>query len=337
VAGVALAAAPNTVAVHVVGRLVVVGPSTAHAARAAERVATTLAVTLRIAHGREQVGRAHRRALDAARDEITEKSARLHGAVDRLTELDRAKSNFLATISHELRTPLTSIIGYSEMLAEGMAGPVSREQRDYLETILAKSEHLLQIITGILEVARMESGVLRVARVPIAITELIHGVAATLSSEADRRSIAVRLPVAPVPRVLGDGRKLRQVLTQLLSNALKFTPQGGGVEVDAVVGPLFPTGDRAFAGIGVRVSVHDTGIGIPPSALAHIFEPFYQVDQSSTRPFGGTGLGLSLARSYVEAHGGRIWVDSRPGEGSTFTVSLPVVPEDLEALGAASG
>jgi two-component system sensor histidine kinase BarA len=279
-----------------------------------------------------EIARAHRDKLLQAQDEITEKSARLHGAVERLNELDRAKSNFLATISHELRTPLTSVIGYSEMLLEGMAGPISGEQRDYLETILAKADNLLQIITGILEVARMESGILRVERAPVAITDLIHAVAATLSSEAARRSIAMRLPGAGVPRVIGDTRKLRQVVTHLLTNALKFTPQGGGVTVETAIGPLSPTREPTAAGIGVLVSVRDTGIGIPPGALAHIFEPFFQVDQSSTRAYGGSGLGLSLARSYVEAHGGSIWVDSRPGEGSTFTVSLPAVPDELDAF-----
>jgi signal transduction histidine kinase len=127
-------------------------------------------------------------------------------------------------------------------------------------------------------------------------------------------------------------------VTQLLTNALKFTPQGGGIVVAAAVGPLSPTvvhGRRRE--LGVHVSFRDTGIGIPSTALAHIFEPFYQVDQSSTRAYGGTGLGLSLAKSYVEAHGGAIWVDSRPGEGSTFTVSLPAVAEDLEAHVAAAG
>jgi signal transduction histidine kinase len=328
--GDALTSRPLQVEGVTVGRIEVLGTDAARARAAAEAVGATLDVLFAAGWARHDAVTA-RQALVAAQDEITEKTARLQGAVERLNELDRAKSNFLATISHELRTPLTSVIGYTEMILEGMAGAVTKEQREYLETILAKADHLLQIITGILEVARAESGVVRLDRYPIAITDLIHNVAATLSSEASRRAIAVRLPGdRAVPRVLGDTRKLRQVLTQLLTNALKFTPQGGGVAVSAEIGPLSPHA-AAAVGLGVVVSVRDTGIGIPPSALAHIFEPFYQVDQSSTRAYGGTGLGLSLAKSYVEAHGGCIWVDSQPGEGSTFMVSLPAVPEEIAA------
>jgi two-component system, NarL family, sensor histidine kinase BarA len=326
----ALAVRPVDLAGQLVGRLEVMGPDPARASEVADAMVALLRVALRIGLERFRISRMHQDALAEAKDEITEKTARLHGAVERLNELDRVKSNFLATISHELRTPLTSVIGYSEMLLEGMAGAISAEQREYLETILSKADNLLQIITGILEVARMESGVLRVERNPVVITDLIHGVAATLSSEAARRSINLSLPGVAMPRVLGDSRKLRQVVTHLLTNALKFTPQGGGVAVETAIGPLSPTrGPGRARDLGVLVSVRDTGIGIPSGALAHIFEPFYQVDQSSTRAYGGTGLGLSLTKSYVEAHGGSIWVDSRPGEGSTFTVSLPAVPEEL--------
>jgi signal transduction histidine kinase len=151
------------------------------------------------------------------------------------------------------------------------------------------------------------------------------------------------LPAGPMPRVLADSRRIREVLTNLLANAIKFTPRGGDVVVAAEVAPL-SAADHASGPIappptmapeelarrfGVRVSVRDTGIGISPVAQARIFEPFFQADQSSTREYGGTGLGLSLAKSYVEAHGGSIWVESEPGRGSTFTLTLPSVPQDL--------
>ncbi len=258
-------------------------------------------------------------------------------ATDIATELARVKSNFLATVSHELRTPLTSVIGYSEMLLEGMAGTVSPEQRDYLTTILGKADHLLRLITSMLELARMDAAQPAMEQKPISILDVIERAATSLTSEADRRAIALSLPRGPVPRVIADQRKIRQVLVHLIANAIKFTPRGGDVVVAAEVGALNPaerggagSGD-AGAGIGVRISVRDTGIGISPMAQARIFEPFFQVDQSSTREYGGTGLGLSLAKSYVEAHGGAIWVHSQPGEGSTFTLSLPAVPEDLHA------
>jgi two-component system, NarL family, sensor histidine kinase BarA len=256
-------------------------------------------------------------------------------ATDVASELARVKSNFLATVSHELRTPLTSVIGYSEMLLEGMAGPVTTEQREYLTTILGKSDHLLRLITSMLELARMDAAQPAMEQKPISILDVIERAATSLTSEADRRAIALSLPRGPVPRVIADQRKIRQVLVHLIANAIKFTPRGGDVVVAAEVGALTPA-ERGVASsgdlskrMGVRVSVRDTGIGISPMAQAKIFEPFFQVDQSSTREYGGTGLGLSLAKSYVEAHGGAIWVHSQPGEGSTFTLSLPAVPEDL--------
>ena len=252
-------------------------------------------------------------------------------------ELARVKSNFLATVSHELRTPLTSVIGYSEMLLEGMAGPVTGDQREYLTTILGKSDHLLRLITSMLELARMDAAQPAMEQRPISILDVIERAATSLTSEADRRAIALSLPRGPVPRVMADQRKIRQVLVHLIANAIKFTPRGGDVVVAAEVGALTPA-ERGITSsgdvtkrIGVRISVRDTGIGISPVAQARIFEPFFQVDQSSTREYGGTGLGLSLAKSYVEAHGGAIWVHSQPGEGSTFTLSLPAVPEDLVA------
>jgi two-component system sensor histidine kinase BarA len=260
-----------------------------------------------------------------------------------LGEVERAKSTILATVSHEMRTPLTSVIGYSEMLLEGMAGPINDEQRDYLSTILGKSDHLLRLITSMLDLARLEASGPTVDRRPVSILEVIEAASASLTGEADRRSIVLTLPHRRLPRVLADARKIRQVLMHLIANAIKFSPRGGDVVVVAEVGALAASDllagspsppptiepDELARRYGVRVSVRDTGIGISPVAQARIFEPFFQVDQSTTREYGGTGLGLSLAKSYVEAHGGSIWVHSEPGQGSTFTLSLPAVPEDL--------
>jgi signal transduction histidine kinase len=258
-------------------------------------------------------------------------------ATDIASELARVKSNFLATVSHELRTPLTSVIGYSEMLLEGMAGAVTSEQRDYLTTILGKADHLLRLITSMLELARTDAAQPATEARAISILDVIERAATSLTSEADRRAINLSLPHGPVPRVLADQRKIRQVLVHLIANAIKFTPRGGDVVVTAEVGALTAS-ERGVSSatditkrIGVRISVRDTGIGISPVAQARIFEPFFQVDQTSTREYGGTGLGLSLAKTYVEAHGGSIWVHSQPGEGSTFTLSLPAVAEDLHA------
>lgn len=301
-------------------------------------------VTVSLVHAgyaRHLTSTVHVAAIEEAFGELQDKNKRLAAAIERLEEVDRLKSNFLATISHELRTPLTSIIGYSEMLIEGLAGNMEREQRDYVETILSKADQLLQLITGILDVSLVESKSLRLVRKPVSILELIDGVASTLAHEAERRGIVLRLPTEPVPRAFGDPRKLRQVVLHLLSNAIKFSPDGGDVTVEVAIGPLSPEDRSTFGSpfwktdalaerFGLRLSVVDTGIGIASEQQPYVFEPFFQADMSSTREFGGTGLGLSLARSYVEAHGGFIWVDSVAGRGSAFTVSLPAVAEELE-------
>ncbi len=258
-------------------------------------------------------------------------------------EVERARSTILATVSHEMRTPLTSVIGYAEMLLEGMVGPINQEQRDYLSTILGKADHLLRLITSMLDLARLDASPPLVDRRPVSILEVIERAAASLTGEAERRAIVLSLPGGRMPRVMADARKIGQVLMHLLANAIKFTPRGGDVVVAAQVGPLAPADllpappspppsiepEELARRFGVRVSVRDTGIGISAMAQARIFEPFFQADQSTTREYSGTGLGLSLAKSYVEAHGGSIWVHSEPGRGSTFTLSLPAVPEDL--------
>jgi signal transduction histidine kinase len=284
----------------------------------------------------------HQAAMNDTFASLEAKNTQLVTALERMQEFDRLKSNFLATVSHELRTPLTSVIGYSEMLLEGLAGPLNEEQKDYVQTVLAKADQLLQLITGILDASLMETGSLRVAREPVELRALIEAVVATFAPQAEKRGIAIALPQADVPRALGDGRKIRQIFWNLIANAVKFTGDGGEVAVDWRVGPLVPdeSGGRfpASAGrfdaarhLGVRVSVRDSGIGISAEKQKHIFEPFFQVDSSSTREYGGTGLGLTLAKQYVEAHGGHIWVDSELGAGSVFSVSLPVVPKELDA------
>ena len=273
--------------------------------------------------------------------ELQEKNVKLQEAYERLKELDRLKSNFLATVSHELRTPLTSVIGYSEMLLEGLAGPLNDEQKEYVATVLSKADQLLQLITGILDASLMESGSLRLESKPLVLGEVIDSVASTFYPQAQKRSIAIHVVPVALPRVMGDGRKIQQVLWNLVANAIKFTPDGGEVSIECGVGPMSPNDESGRFGTpgvdsrigawGLRVAIRDSGIGISPEKQAHIFEPFFQVDSSSTREYGGTGLGLTLAKSYVEAHGGHIWVDSEFGAGSVFQLSLPAVTDELEA------
>jgi signal transduction histidine kinase len=241
--------------------------------------------------------------------------------VARLEELDRLKSNFLATMSHELRTPLTSVIGYAEMLAEGLAGPVTGEQKDYLTTILSKADQLLGMITSVLDVAALETGQLALERSRLSLADIVAAEVATYSSQAGKRGIAIQLEAHGDSVVVGDRKKIRQVVSSLISNAVKFTPDCGHVGVSIQPGPLSPADiDNVPA---VQLVVSDSGIGISREQVTKIFEPFFQVDSSSTRAFGGTGVGLTLAKAYVEAHGGRIWVDTTPGQGSTFVATFP--------------
>jgi two-component system sensor histidine kinase BarA len=275
------------------------------------------------AHARDLAAATHEEAMRLTFAELTEHNQRLQRAVSRLEELDRLKSNFLATMSHELRTPLTSVIGYAEMMAEGLAGPISGDQRDYLATILSKADQLLGMITSVLDVAALETGPLALERSRLSLADIVASEVAMYSGQAGKRGIAIQLESRGDSIVVGDRKKIRQVVSSLISNAVKFTPDRGRVGVAIRPGPLSPhehPGDDARA---IQLVVSDSGIGISREQVAKIFEPFFQVDSSSTRAFGGTGLGLTLAKAYVEAHGGRIWVDTSPGQGSTFVATFP--------------
>jgi two-component system, NarL family, sensor histidine kinase BarA len=274
---------------------------------------------------RAMSARMHMATVEEANRELTEKNRRLAQAVERLQEADRVKSNFLATVSHELRTPLTSVIGYSEMLLEGIAGPLNDEQREYVRTVMEKGDQLLQLITGILDISRMEAGEMRIEKHPVDLDEVVSVALSTIAPHARRKRLSLHCTVPPgLPLVLGDRDKIRQVLLNLLGNAVKFTPEAGKIEVSAEVGPL--KRDPASEARGVRVFVRDSGIGVPPEHHKRVFDPFFQVDNTSTREYGGTGLGLSIVKRLVEAHGGMVWVDSETGKGSTFSFTIPLVP-----------
>jgi signal transduction histidine kinase len=280
------------------------------------------------AHARELAATTHEEAMRVTFAELTEHNMRLSRAVARLEELDRLKSNFLATMSHELRTPLTSVIGYAEMMAEGLAGPVTCDQKEYLTTILGKADQLLGLITAVLDVSSLESGQLSLERATLSLSDLVASELATFAPQAGRRGIAIQLDACGDALVIGDRRKIRQVVSSLVSNAVKFTPDRGKVGVALRRGPLAVHDVDGRDTTAIQLVVSDSGIGISRDQVAKIFEPFFQVDSSSTRAFGGTGLGLTLAKAYVEAHGGRIWVDTSPGQGSTFTATFPAADPD---------
>jgi signal transduction histidine kinase len=269
--------------------------------------------------------------------ELEDKNKKLQDAYDRLKELDRLKSNFLATVSHELRTPLTSIIGYSEMLAEGMAGPLIGEQKEFVQTIHEKGEQLLSLIMGLLDLSKLESGTMSVRARPTDLKRVLEAVQSTLAPAAQKKSVELIVDVAPgFPELRADGERLRQVFLNLVENAVKFTPAGGSVTLrarmlpsDANDGPQAGGAIEGFALLApararVEVRVIDTGIGIPARERGRVFDPFYQVDSSSTREYGGTGLGLSIVKRLVDAHGGKITIEDHEPRGTVFVVVLPL-------------
>ena len=238
---------------------------------------------------------------------------------------NRAKSEFLAVMSHELRTPLNAIGGYTELLELGIRGPVTDAQRRDLERIRASQQHLLGLISGVLDLSRIEAGRVAYDLAPVALDPLLAGLDALVEPQAMAKSLV--LDYAPCAELLGalaDREKLRQILLNLLSNAVRYTPAGGRIVL----------GCHAEGDDTVAITVRDSGIGIAPEALAHIFEPFVQLDRSLTRIRDGVGLGLAISLDLARGMGGDIRVESTPGVGSLFTVMLPRVPVDVQLASA---
>jgi len=266
--------------------------------------------------------RLHIEAVQEDYRDLQEKNRQLEDSFARLKELDRLKSNFLATMSHELRTPLTSVIGYSEMMLEGLGGPLTAEQREYVTIIMEKGENLLQLITSILDISKIEAGRVRLILAEADPSQLMRDAVATVLPLARKKGIRVSCEPGELPRIHCDREKVRQCLVNLCQNAVKFTPADGRISVGARVEP----------GELLAIRVQDTGIGIPPEHRERVFDVFYQVDGSSTREYGGAGLGLAIVKSFAEAHGGGISVGPRDGGGSIFTLTLPVRPPPAPAI-----
>jgi two-component system, NarL family, sensor histidine kinase BarA len=274
--------------------------------------------------------RLHVESVTASYNELSETNQRLRESFEKLQALDKMKSNFLAMISHELRTPLTSVIGYSEMMLEGMAGDVNDEQREYLETIKDKGESLLSLIGSLLDMSKMEAGAMQMNLQELDTATVVEQARTSIVPQASKKRIEVGVDVSTdLPEYRADPERLRQSLVNLMGNAVKFTPEHGRIDLVVRVwtgvlpgeaGGRFGPPQRDF----VRFDVKDTGIGIPPDKLETIFKSFYQVDNSITREFGGTGLGLSIVKRFMQAHGGDVAVHSQPGSGSTFSLLIPV-------------
>jgi len=243
---------------------------------------------------------------------VAERTRELSEANRHLQELDRLKSAFLATMSHELRTPLNSIIGFSGILLQELAGPLNDEQKKQLGMVSDSAEHLLALINDVLDISKIEAGQLTLASEPVNVTATLEKVVRTMKPLADKKQLGLELSIAPgTGMVRGDARRVEQVLLNLMSNAIKFTDLGK-VRIEC-----------RREGEMVVIRVTDTGIGIKKTDLDKLFRPFTQVETGLTRQYEGTGLGLSICKKLVDLMGGTIDVESEPGRGSTFRVALP--------------
>ena len=241
--------------------------------------------------------------------EIEDKSRQIEAA-------NRHKSEFLANMSHELRTPLNAIIGFSEVLQEKLFGELNEKQAEYTDDILTSGRHLLSLINEILDLSKVEAGRMELELATFDLPLAIDNARTFVRERATKQGINLDVTIDKrLGEFMGDERKIKQILLNLLSNAVKFTPEGGRIGINA----------RQANGV-VEISVSDTGVGIAPEDQPKIFEEFRQVGSDYTHKKEGTGLGLTLAKKFVELHGGKIWVESEVGKGSTFVFTLPVNP-----------
>jgi signal transduction histidine kinase len=229
-------------------------------------------------------------------------------------ESSRVKSQFMANMSHELRTPLNAIIGFSEVIRDALVGPVAARYKDYARDIHSSGRHLLGLINDVLDLSKIELGRLELHEEPVAVAKVVNDCERLISERvrASNLELAIDLP-ADLPLLRGDELRLKQVVLNLLSNAVKFTPIGGRITLSA----------RLTAESGIILAVSDTGIGMKPEEIPIALEPFRQIDSALNRRYEGTGLGLPLARTLVELHGGTLSISSTPGQGTTVTVALP--------------
>jgi PAS domain S-box-containing protein len=256
---------------------------------------------------------------------VSDRTEELQTALVAARAADRTKSAFLATMSHELRTPLNSIIGFTGIILQGLAGPLNPEQARQLGMVRSSARHLLELINDVLDISRIEAGELELHGEAVDLLALVEKAAATIRPMAEAKNLTLTVAVPPtLPPVVSDGRRVHQILLNLLNNAVKFTDQGGvavTVEAATMSGPAELSGTTQPA---VRIRVTDTGIGIRPEDLATLFQPFHQIDSGLTRLHEGTGLGLAICRRLAGLLGGVVGAESALGVGSTFTVTLPV-------------
>jgi histidine kinase len=294
-------------------------------------VGVSLFVSHRIVEPLRQIMNASRRIADGHYEErvpveddfeITELAATFNRMADALEQTEGRRQALIADVAHELRTPLTSIKGYMEALIDG----VMPADQEIFTLIYTEADRLYRLVQDLQELSRLEAGQTPLDAHPLSLADLVRSLFARVRPQFEVRGVRFTASIAPdTGDVLGDADRLCQVLLNLLANALQYTPAGGSVHLYT-----FNERDR------VCVAVKDTGIGIAPEHLGHIFTRFYRVDKSRSRQGGGTGIGLTIAKGLVEMHGGSIAVTSAPGLGSTFTIALPLYSPSLPALPAQS-
>jgi signal transduction histidine kinase len=261
---------------------------------------------------RMETGDYTQRVHTSSRDEVGQLAQAFNRMSAELDQLERLRRDLVANVSHELKTPISALRAHLENLLDG----VERPDPETLQVMLAQSERLGRLVDQLLDLSRLESGDVPLHREEVALAPLVSQVLSEIEVAGAGRSVELERAVPDdLPAVYADRERIHQVLFNLLDNAVRFTPPGGRVTVSA---------DRHDGSVDVHVA--DTGPGIPPEHLPRLFERFYRADPARSQKEGGTGIGLAIARSVVEAHGGRIWADSSPGQGSVFTFELPVAP-----------
>ena len=234
----------------------------------------------------------------------------------RLTLADKAKSEFLSTMSHELRTPLNATIGFSELLKLGKAGKLNEKQDHFVDNIIKSGKHLLELISNILDISKIEAGKMELEIEKISLPGIIDDTISIINVLAEKRNVVIKTEIDPqLDFIDGDSQKIKQILLNILNNAVKFSKDEGGT----ITVTTRKDGDMA------KISLSDTGIGIKEEDLNRLFKEFEQLDSGIIRKYGGTGLGLTISKKLVELHGGSILVESEYGVGSTFTITLPIV------------
>ncbi len=278
---------------------------------------------------RKKTEQSLREAHDLLEVRVQERTAQLARSRDLAEAASKAKSEFLANMSHELRTPLNHIIGFTELLLDKTFGDLNEAQTDYLIDVHDSSRHLLSLINDILDLSKVEAGKLDLQPCQVNLRGLLENSLVMIKEKALKHGVKLSHHFNGAPEtIIADERKLKQIMYNLLSNAVKFTPDGGSISIAASSSEIFENDDsneNKTSKSGIKVSVCDTGIGLKSEDIKRIFNSFEQVENSASRKFQGTGLGLSLTKKFVELHHGKIWAESKgEGQGSTFNFTLPV-------------